>query len=59
MTSTTKWRLVNFLHYGQEFGVDVLKTRTLHWEEVFDVGASRKNTLQVHPLALNINPYVF
>jgi len=54
-----EWRLVNFLHHGQEFGINVLKPRALHRKEVFDVGAAGKDTLQVHPLTLNIDPYVF
>jgi hypothetical protein len=54
-----EWRFIDFLHDGQEFGINVLKPRTLHREEMFDVGAPRKDTFQVHPLTLNVDPYVF
>jgi hypothetical protein len=53
-----EWRLVNFLHHGQKFGIDVLETGALDRKEMFNVGAPGKYALQVHPLALNVDPYV-
>jgi hypothetical protein len=51
-------RFVDFLHHGQEFGIDVLESRAFNREEVLDVSAAREDAFQIYPLALNVNPNV-
>ena len=51
-----KWRFVDLLHDSQKLGIDVLEPSAFNGEEMLDIGTAREDTLQVHPLPLDIDP---
>mmetsp|Transcript_16750 Transcript_16750/g.41844 ORF Transcript_16750/g.41844 Transcript_16750/m.41844 type:complete len:264 (+) Transcript_16750:7617-8408(+) len=46
----------NAAHESDEFGIDTLESRPFGWKLCLNVGATEKNTLEVHPSSLNIDP---
>ena len=53
-----QWAYRNFLYDSEELGQYDLKSLGLVRQEVLDIGTSCEDTLQVHPVSLDVNSHI-